>query len=123
MLINYTPHKINIFEEDDVEYIEAAKSYFLKNDMMKPSRVYDSKGIARCATSYSLVISLDDIPVVSLDFGDIEGLPEPKDDVWYIVSTIVMNAAKKLGRVDTLAPARLVRNSEGSIVGCLALSM
>ena len=49
------------------------------------------------------------------EFGEIIGLPDPKPGTCYIVSAIVLAAAKEQDRTDCLAPdtARAVRNEKG----------
>ena len=38
-------------------------------------------------------------------YGEIENLPEPEDGTYYIVSAMVLAAAKEKGRTDVVAPA------------------
>lgn len=54
-------------------------------------------------------------------YGDINGLPEPKEGTVYIVSSMVMSLAVKQGRTDVYAPCDFVRDEEGKIVGCKSL--
>ena len=51
-------------------------------------------------------------------FGDIVDLPAPQDDTIYIVSALVLSAAKAAGRTDCVAPdtANAVRDDNGHIV-------
>lgn len=53
--------------------------------------------------------------------GDIEGLPKPKKDTIYIVSSMVMNIAVRQGRTDVYAPTDFIRDKEGKIIGCESL--
>ena len=57
------------------------------------------------------------IPVKTQTFGDILGLPAPQDDTVFIVSAMVLNAAKAAGRDDVVAPdtANAVSNDDGHI--------
>jgi hypothetical protein len=66
---------------------------------------------------------IDGIPIESVIYGEIEGLPEYQEEVYYIVSGLVAAAAAKIGRVDCLAPGALVRdkNNPSLILGCLFL--
>jgi hypothetical protein len=66
---------------------------------------------------------IDGIPVETVIYGEIEGLPEYQEEVYYIVSGLVAAAAAKIGRVDCLAPGALVRdkNNPSLILGCLFL--
>ena len=58
------------------------------------------------------------VPVKKQTFGDIVDLPDPADDTIYIVSALVLSAAKAAGRADCVAPdtANAVRNDDGHIV-------
>jgi|LauGreDrversion4_2_1035121.scaffolds.fasta_scaffold169140_3 hypothetical protein len=68
-----------------------------------------------------------DLPTLDLDgiliplkmsiLGEIVDLPAPQDNVFYIVSLIVLEAGKKVGRKDLLAPDTL-RDDKGNIIGC-----
>ncbi len=78
--INFTPHAITL------------------ND----GRVFESIGVARVGNTFS---DFDSDGVCSVAYGDIEGLPAPQDDTLYIVSALVLSAAKAVGRTDCVAPA------------------
>lgn len=77
---NYTPHTI----------------------VLNNGTKYDSVGVARVSNTFSAV---DDNGICSVCYGDITGLPEPKDGSTYIVSALVLAAAKAAGRTDCVAPA------------------
>ena len=64
--------------------------------------VYPSEGIARVSNSFT---EFNECNICNCTFGDIVGLPEPKKGTIYIVSAIVLNAAKDRGRQDCVAPA------------------
>ena len=66
---------------------------------------------------------INGIPIESVAYGEIEGLAEYQDDVYYIVSGLVAAAAARAGRTDCLAPGALVRdkNNPAVILGCLFL--
>lgn len=78
--VNMTPHAITL------------------ND----GRVFESVGVARVGNTFS---DFDDSGVCSVAYGDIEGLPAPQEDTLYIVSALVLSAAKAAGRTDCVAPA------------------
>lgn len=100
-LLNYTPHKVTI------------NSYGLMKD-------FPSMGIARVSAKEVEINDFEEIPVIQQIFDDkIEGLPDPKPGVGYIVSRMVAMAARN--RDDLFVPARLQRDSEGNIVGAEAL--
>lgn len=77
---NYTPHTITL---------NSGEKYF-------------SVGVARVSNTFS---DVDENGICSVFYGDITGLPEPKDGCTYIVSVLVLAAAKAAGRTDCVAPA------------------
>lgn len=77
--INCTPHKICL------------------ND----GSIFEPSGhIARCQNTYS---SFDENGIASVGYGKVEGLPEPEENVTYIVSGILLSACPE--RIDLVAPA------------------
>ena len=99
-LINLTPHDIVVRLSDGDRVIPASGT------------------VARVATSHVPAGTIDGIPVSAQTFGQIEGLPEPQEGVTFIVSAIVLAAAKEIGRTDVVAPdtARAIRDDAGRIV-------
>ena len=57
------------------------------------------------------------VPIYSSTFGDVEGLPEPKPDVIYIVSALALNAVPT-NRTDVVSPGNLQRNEHNQPIGC-----
>lgn len=90
--MNFTPHNIRL------------------ND----GRVFATIGIARVSNTFT---TFDADGICSVKYGDVEGLPEPKEGVKYIVSAMVLAASN---RTDLVAPATghpdCVRNEKGFIV-------
>jgi hypothetical protein len=91
---NFTPHTIKL------------------ND----GREFASEGLARVSATFT---SFDVNGVCSQKFGEVTGLPEPADNTFYIVSALVLTAAKEQGRTDVVAPAtghsECVRDEKGFI--------
>lgn len=91
---NYTPHTITL------------------ND----GREFASEGLARVSATFS---PFDENGVCAQEFGQVTGLPEPAADTLYIVSALVLTAAKAAGRTDCVAPATghpdCVRDEKGFI--------
>lgn len=98
-LVNLTPHDIIIQLEDSKVVIPASGT------------------VARVATTERDAGMINGIPVVTQVFGDIVGLPDPAPNTKYIVSQIVLAAAKAAGRTDCLAPntAKAIRDDQGRI--------
>lgn len=92
---NFTPHAIKL------------------ND----GREFASEGLARVSATFT---SFDENGMCTQEFGAITGLPEPANNIYYIVSALVLTAAKEQGRTDCIAPATghpdCVRNDKGFIV-------
>ena len=74
--------------------------------------------VARVSVQQVDVGDINGIPVKTQTFGDIVGLPAPQDGTVFIVSAIVLAAAKAVGRTDVVAPdtSNAVRNDQGHIV-------
>lgn len=92
---NFTPHTITL------------------ND----GTTFASEGLARVSSTFS---SFDANGVCEQQFGEVTGLPESENGTMFIVSAIVLTAAKSKGRNDCVAPAtghpECVRDEKGFIV-------
>jgi hypothetical protein len=64
---------------------------------------------------------VEGIRVVTKKFGDVEGLPQPKEGKSYVVSAITAQAAWANGRTDVFSVGDPVRDGEGKIIGCRSL--
>lgn len=92
-IVNLTPHAIHL-----------------------PDRIIEPSGqLARCAEFSRNAGSFDGIPLIRRNYGEAEGLPEPRDDTLYIVSLLVRQACPD--RRDIASPGDLVRDDEGKIIG------
>lgn len=89
---NYTPHEI----------------------VLNDGRRFQSEGVARVASSFT---EFNNEGICRQEFGEVEGLPEPKEGVKLIVSAMVLSASN---RDDLVAPATghpdTKRNEKGHIV-------
>ncbi len=106
-VINMTPHIINLIGENNevVMYLP-------------------SNGIARAHQSRAKVDEIDlggnTVAINRNVFGELSGLPEPQDGVFYIVSALAAKAAP--GRKDLLLVDETVRDENNQIVGCRAFA-
>jgi len=106
-LINLTPHPVNILDRGN-EFICAIRAVL-------PT--------ARVTVTRELVGYVNGMPVNSTVFGELQDLPEPKEGVAYIVSLVCAQAAKLNGRTEDLyVPDDVVRDADGHIIGCRALT-
>ena len=121
MIINATPHKITLVSKQGVE--QDSKKQFLAETVEILKEIPPSGILPRVSMTNSPTGEIDGIPVESVVYGEIEGLPEYQDDVYYIVSGLVAAASARVGRTDCLAPGALVRdkNNPAVILGCLFL--
>lgn len=100
-LVNCTPHDLKIINGDDVIVIPTSGT------------------VARVSVDQQDDTKINNIPVVTQVYGDIVGLPAPAPDTYYIVSSLVHQAAKANGRRDTLSPntSKAIRDDFGQIIG------
>ena len=73
--------------------------------------------VARIGTITTVIGEIEGIPVVRKEYTEVEGLPDPELDVWYIVSGYIKEA--RPDRKDLVAPntdATAVRDSDGNII-------
>jgi hypothetical protein len=108
MIVNLTPHDINI--------IANGKTITLKRD----------GSIARIEEGAASEMNVlwdgtNPIPVYGVEYGKILGLPAPNPGTFYVVSSMIAEAAKALGRKDVLSPYGLVRDEKGVVVGAKGL--
>ena len=106
-LINLTPHAINIVQFDGGVVLLPA-----------------SGQVARVATSRASGQTLiwgDSVSIQTsrVEFGEVDGLPDPVDNTVYIVSGMV---ASRVNRSDVFAPGELVRDAAGAVIGCKGLT-
>jgi len=103
MIINLTPHQICIYDEN--------------NNLI--TKIAPSGAEARVSeTRERIGEEAQGIPVFSVRYGDITGLPD-HDGNLYIVSALVRAAAN---RTDVYSPGKLLRDAEGRATGCIGLT-
>lgn len=94
---NLTPHCINL--NDGTKYPSTGTIARVNNDFTP----FDNK-----------------TNICHVTYGDITGLPDPITDTYYIVSALVLSAAKAQGRTDCVAPAtghpHCIRDEKGFII-------
>lgn len=103
-LKNYTPHDITFVDAEGV--VVRTLTPDCSNEQLP-----------RVTVSSELVGEIEGYPLYRSVFGEPVNLPEPEEDTVFIVSNLVKEAAKLLGRTDFVAP-RTVRNDKGQILGC-----
>ncbi len=121
--VNLTPHVVTIVSPTCAEYDPRTRSYRLTGEAVIVREIPSTTGaVPRCSVAEADAEAIEDIPTVRLEYGEVENLPAPEEGVFFIVSAITANAARRSGRTDLLTVARMVRDADGRIVGCLALA-
>jgi hypothetical protein len=86
--VNCTSHIVRIADKDDNIILES-----------QPSGIWVRA--QACATIIKIV---DGVPLITLSYGTIFGLPDPEDDILYIVSRIVFHHPDIQHRYDLVVP-------------------
>lgn len=111
MIINMTPHTINIYSNKDDDF---------------PQVVIPASGeVARVSVARAPAFRIKEelgheVQVFETAYGEVVGLPEEEHGVYLIVSGMVRSALPS--RLDLLSPGELVRNSDGTPIGCIGLT-
>lgn len=107
MIINLTPHAVNLVLADGT------------------TRTFESQGVARATQTVVEAGAVEGYRLVRTSFGEPVDLPDPQEGVFYIVSAILVSAARQSGRTvrDLLLPADTVRDDQGRIIGCKAFAL
>lgn len=103
MIINLTPHPVNIVDDSG----EIVHTYQKSETMIRLSQTVQKSD------------PIDGVPTTITNFGDPEGLQQYKEGTFYIVSQLVKSALPE--RMDLLVPAEVVRDDQGNIIGCKSL--
>lgn len=77
------------------------KNYTPHTILLNDGRTFISEGVARVSNTFTTPMG----DICDVTYGDITGLPDPIADTYYIVSALVLAAAKAKGRTDCVAPA------------------
>ena len=103
-LVNLTPHDIT----------------FVNTSVENPILVVGPSGlVARVSSEIEEAGRINGIPVTKTVYGEVVDLPEPKEGIVYIVSSLV--AQRCPDREDVFVPADPVRDDKGRIIGCKSL--
>lgn len=122
-IINLTPHKINLYSVNDCTEVQQGsyKSLVLREGAQALA-AFPSQGVARATASKAVVDQLEIagqvVAVNATNYGEPEGLPEPVEGTYLIVSALTAQAAK--GRHDLLIVDGTVRDADNRICGCTA---
>lgn len=106
-IVNLTPHDITVISQGkSIVFPKFSVSARVSSKTFFVTSFYTSEG---------------SIPLTQVVFDELEGLPEPIEGTFFIVSRIVREAAKD--RTDLLVPQGLIRDENGQPIGCESLSV
>ena len=121
-LVNLTPHEIRFYattvsqggQEEHGGYETLNPSGEVARVEVSQKHQHNLDLSAHTHDDYQVLVSLS-----STELQNITGLPDPVTGTTYIVSGIVLEAAKAIGRKDCLAPntAKAKRDDKGHITG------
>ena len=101
-LINATPHEIHLLLDSGYYILEKSGITPRVNQSSIDVEPLQYNGLS--------------IPIKKTTLGNLGGLPPEAEGVYYIVSLLVLEAGKKLGRKDLFAPDT-IRDEHGNIKG------
>lgn len=119
MLVNLTPHDVTILSDNNIVENKTTHHYDVTGEVTVLQTI-KSEGCARVNTTETIKEDIDGIATVATEYGEIVGLPDPQNNIYYIVSAAVLIAGKAKGRTDLVVPAHVVRDGP-TVLGCLAL--
>jgi hypothetical protein len=109
-LVNCTNHNINLIDpskKGNEEILDIPPSGIIARVVLSEETLEPLK-----------ITEAIQVPIVTTKLGKLINLPEPKSGTKYIVSMMVLQQAKKLGRTDLLCP-NVMRDTHGVVLGCV----
>jgi hypothetical protein len=100
-LVNLTPHVVNLGDQ----------------------AIAPEENPARCKEEIKDMGTVDGIPFIRKELGELYNLPEAKPNTVYIVSLACALKAWDMGRYDVVAIGETVRDENGRICGCKSLAV
>ena len=125
-IINCTPHDIVFVVEnhiDDEFYV--VEKFIIEKSGIIPRLIESQEKVDTFKTEVIREYENEKgwnlyIDIMKKSFNEVEGLPEPQENTYYIVSALVAGAAKN--RDDLVVPNDTIRDGEGRIIGCRSLA-
>jgi hypothetical protein len=124
-VINFTPHLVRVLAGAQggliLGYVGFGRAACLRTFRLVAE--LPSAGVARAATSVepagTIKVNGVLVPLTRTAYGLPQGLPEPKLEIWLLVSKITAAAAVAAGRpsYDLLVAGEAVRDDDGNVLG------
>lgn len=111
--VNLTPHEIRIYP-----YFASNKG--ILREGVQPIRTFPPSDKPARAQQREVLLCVDgDIPIVAMEFGEVENLPPPVEGRIYICSAVAAERAAIAGRRDVVMVAGSIRDRRGCVVGAV----
>lgn len=107
--INLTLHNVNVFDKETNSFLV----FYPQNPPARCIEIFTNQEIEQI-NGYNIDI------YNNLSYSEVIDLPDPQNDVGYIVSVLVGLAAKN--RTDLYMPYKIMRNDKKQIIGCEGLA-
>lgn len=126
-MLNLTPHEIILMRESETGEVTGFTGFgrAAQAAQYKVFKKIPSSGVVRASQrdtpAGSLLLEGDvKVELISTQFGELSGLPDPEAGTFFIVSAVAAQAARFSGRSteDLLLVADTVRDEDGKILGC-----
>lgn len=119
MIINLTPHNIDVYDPGAPDVIRPHMRVPVRISIAASGSVariveYE-RGTQRLKGAEALPAGVE-----LVEFGHVVGLPDVRDRTWHVVS--LATALALPARPDLLVPWRQVRNEGGTVIGCRGLA-
>lgn len=116
-LVNLTPHPVRVYRADTPDQVEDLDDGVVM--VLEPSGTLARLSETILGEETVLTDEGPKIPVSTVSYAEVEGLPAPQQGTVYVVPLMTALAAAE--RDDLLVPYEQVRNREGAVVGCRRL--
>ena len=128
--INLTPHTVHFYAEAQFDGLEKLNTTTFVADGVvgEPIAEYPSTGMLRIATATTEIKSIDGVPAVATQYGEVTGVPERvKPDDFLIVSLPALSMAKAAGHPlaeQMVCPYQVVRlrSNTSQVLGAMGVS-
>lgn len=124
MIRNFTPHDIDIYDVQDCCVGDFGKMYLKEN--VKPIRTFHSEGCIRVTLEETSAGTLEGIPLMRIQVGRPQDLPEIVPGDVYIVSLATIRSIKEYYpelASQFVSVMGMVWDSKGKSIGCTAFSL
>ena len=125
-IINCTPHDIVFIAKNHIDdEFYAIEKFIIEKSGIIPRLIESQEKVDTFKTEVIREYENEKgwnlyIDIMKKSFNEVEGLPEPQENTYYIVSALVAGACKN--RDDLVVPNDIVRDEKGNIIGCRSLA-